>query len=413
MNQNSKSGRVVSIILAVALGFLVGFLVATPVIRKDLATEDQLVKIQEDIKQLDQKVKETTSLAQMIKDLESNLKSEISAVEEKIEKNVEPSKIGPAPEQPWPYEPLDVEEVRKLVHKGYYDGGCAYGAFNAIISSLAEKVGYPYNQIPTYMLHFGRGGILGEESVCGSVLGSIAAVNLITGKEYAPIALALVEYYKNTPLPTDISNKYAVNHEFLVDEYLSDVEFPQSVAGSVNCNISKQQWLKVSGYAPNSNEQRERCGRITGDMAAKAAELLNEWWEAKSGAQEETGPIAKFKEIFPNSQFKQVEENVYQVIQNGKVIGYVGIGSKKGFGGPITAAVGINIDGTLKGVRVLEQNETPGLGDKITDNTFLSQFEGLSYDKIDVDTISSATISSKALIELVQEEAQKLKNYAK
>ncbi len=86
---------------------------------------------------------------------------------------------------------------------------------------------------------------------------------------------------------------------------------------------------------------------------------------------------------------------------------------KKGFGGPITAAVGINIDGTLKGVRVLEQNETPGLGDKITDNTFLSQFEGLSYDKIDVDTISSATISSKALIELVQEEAQKLKNYAK
>lgn len=86
MNQNSKSGRVVSIILAVALGFLVGFLVATPVIRKDLATEDQLVKIQEDIKQLDQKVKETTSLAQMIKDLESNLKSEISAVEEKIEK---------------------------------------------------------------------------------------------------------------------------------------------------------------------------------------------------------------------------------------------------------------------------------------------------------------------------------------
>ena len=57
MNQNSKSGRVVSIILAVALGFLVGFLVATPVIRKDLATEDQLVKIQEDIKQLDQKLR--------------------------------------------------------------------------------------------------------------------------------------------------------------------------------------------------------------------------------------------------------------------------------------------------------------------------------------------------------------------
>lgn len=411
MNQNSKSGRVVTIILALALGFLVGFLVATPIIRKDLATEDQLLKVQEDIKQLDQKLKETAAISQMVKDLESNLKSELSVIEEKVEKNVEPSKIGPAPEQPWPYVTLDVEEVRKLGHKGYYEGGCAYGAFNAIISPLAEKIGYPYNQIPTYMLHFGRGGILGEESVCGTVLGTIAAVNLITGKEYAPIALALVEYYKNTPLPTDISNRYAVNHEFLVDEYLSDVAFPQSVAGSVNCNISKQQWLKVSGYEPNSKEQRERCGRITGDMAAKAAELLNEWWAQKSGVEEETGPTAKFKEIFPNSQFKQVEENVYQVIQNGKVIGYIGVGSKKGFGGPITAAVGINLDGTLKGVRVIEQNETPGLGDKITDNTFLSKFEGLSYDKINVDTISGATISSKTLLELVQEQAQKLKNY--
>ena len=62
---------------------------------------------------------------------------------------------------------------------------------------------------------------------------------------------------------------------------------------------------------------------------------------------------------------------------------------------------------------MLEQNETPGLGDKITDTKYLSKFEGLSYDKINVDTISGATVSSKALIELVQEEAQKLKNYAK
>ena len=59
----------------------------------------------------------------------------------------------------WPYVELDVEEVRKQRHAGHHEGSCAYGSFSAIIGLLQDEIGAPYDQIPTYMLHFGRGAV--------------------------------------------------------------------------------------------------------------------------------------------------------------------------------------------------------------------------------------------------------------
>lgn len=54
----------------------------------------------------------------------------------------------------WPrsYQTLDPEGVRKRGHEAYYDGGCRYGAFNAIVTPLAEKVGEPFNLVPSQMI---------------------------------------------------------------------------------------------------------------------------------------------------------------------------------------------------------------------------------------------------------------------
>jgi electron transport complex protein RnfG len=69
--------------------------------------------------------------------------------------------------------------------------------------------------------------------------------------------------------------------------------------------------------------------------------------------------------------------------------------------------------GTLTGIEVLEQKETPGLGDKIeTDTAFRSQFPGRiaplrrvkarsGADRSEVQTITGATISSRAVIRIV------------
>ena len=83
-----------------------------------------------------------------------------------------------------------------------------------------------------------------------------------------------------------------------------------------------------------------------------------------------------------------------------------------GYGGDLTVLTAFNIeDGTLLGVKTLDQKETMGLGSRVADDTepFIQQFTGMSYDKGialssgggEVDAISGATISSAAFSEAV------------
>lgn len=178
---------------------------------------------------------------------------------------------------PWPYVELDTEQVRKLGHWGYYEKGCAYGAFYALLAPLQEAVGKPYTGIPAHMMTFGRGGVVDEGDLCGSLLGSLAAINLITGDDYEALAEALLTYYCETPLPTDQSNAYARDREFLVDEYHTTKEIEPTVAGSVACRISRRTWMRTARERRRSPARQERCARLTGDVAAHAAKLLNQW----------------------------------------------------------------------------------------------------------------------------------------
>ena len=84
-----------------------------------------------------------------------------------------------------------------------------------------------------------------------------------------------------------------------------------------------------------------------------------------------------------------------------------------GLWGPIRAAVGVDAAGNLTGVAILEQNETPGLGARITEPWFRRQFrgkrapldldpEGTRAPATDrVDAVTGATISSRAVRDLV------------
>jgi electron transport complex protein RnfG len=86
-----------------------------------------------------------------------------------------------------------------------------------------------------------------------------------------------------------------------------------------------------------------------------------------------------------------------------------------GYGGPITLMVGILPDGTVSGVKVIDHSETPGLGAHITGESFCAQFAGLAGDESawelrknggTVDQITSATISSQAVLQAVREQAR-------
>lgn len=87
-----------------------------------------------------------------------------------------------------------------------------------------------------------------------------------------------------------------------------------------------------------------------------------------------------------------------------------------GYSGDIRLLVAVNPSGHVLGVRVLAHRETPGLGDgiEIERSDWIQQFEGTSLDSPPseawaadrrggvFDTLSSATITSQAVIEAVQ-----------
>ncbi|QKK02294.1 MAG: RnfABCDGE type electron transport complex subunit G [Pseudomonadota bacterium] len=94
--------------------------------------------------------------------------------------------------------------------------------------------------------------------------------------------------------------------------------------------------------------------------------------------------------------------------------------TSRGYSGDIRLLLAVDMDGTVLGVRVIEHRETPGLGDRIErgKSDWIEQFAGRSLgDPPDeswapdrrggtFDTLSSATITSAAVIDAIKRALQ-------
>lgn len=92
---------------------------------------------------------------------------------------------------------------------------------------------------------------------------------------------------------------------------------------------------------------------------------------------------------------------------NGNPVGFAFVSEGAGYGGIVRIMVGVGqTDRLISGVAILEHAETPNLGSKIEDESFRSQFVGKGIDDPialgqDIDKISGATVSSRAVAEAV------------
>jgi len=103
---------------------------------------------------------------------------------------------------------------------------------------------------------------------------------------------------------------------------------------------------------------------------------------------------------------------LYPAYQQQKFVGAAVTGySEKGYSGLVKILVGFNEKGAIEGIEVLEQKETPGLGTKMKNKSFLNQFKQqdpenfnlkVTKDGGDVDAITGATISTRAFSEAAQ-----------
>lgn len=130
---------------------------------------------------------------------------------------------------------------------------------------------------------------------------------------------------------------------------------------------------------------------------------------AEAETFEEIGVVASEAVAFKASENGVSFDTLYQAKNaQGNVIGYiVSVISSEGYGGNIGLYVGIQMDGTIKGVSILEINETVGLGME-AGKVLAPQYEGKNvkeflYTKTgakeanEVDAISGATITTKAI----------------
>ena len=96
--------------------------------------------------------------------------------------------------------------------------------------------------------------------------------------------------------------------------------------------------------------------------------------------------------------------------------------SGSGFQGPISAIISLKPDlETIVGLEVLDHQETPGLGARITEDEFLQQFNGkvvrpellvvkeAGDDKNKVDAITGATRTSKAVQGIINDHVSKVR----
>ena len=271
-----------------------------------------------------------------------------------------------APAFPWTYKPLDVKEVQDKIYANFFaKGGCCAGVASGILDLMAEKYGYPYNQIDGRMFAHGGGGY-GRRNLCGSLGGAFAVLNLFTtGGDMSGIRTKIYEWYESTAFP--------------IYQPADKPEHPvHSVAGSELCKDSVGNWMTASGHEFGDPERGVRCASLSADVGGKLIELLNaHFGYGDAPVEEEAAP-----ELAANE--------------------YIGVG--KGFEGDVKVKVTMDGDKIAK-IDVLEQKESMPQTSMVDIPARVIAAQSVEG----IDVVTGSTVSSNALIEAIKDALSQIK----
>ena len=274
-----------------------------------------------------------------------------------------------APAWPWTYQPLDKAEVQARVYANFSThGGCCAAVASGILELMAEKYGYPYNQIDGRMFANGGGGY-GRRNLCGSLGGAFAILGLfLPGSDSGKLRNELYAWYESAAFPIYQPEGVA--------------EHPvHSVAGSELCKDSVGNWMEASGCEFGTPERATRCACLSADVAAKTIELLNIHFgfEAAPVVEEEPAP-----ELAANE--------------------YIGVATSE-IGGEVKVKVTMDGEKIAK-IDVISHGDTPAFWDNAFPTVSQAIIAGQSAD---VDVVTGATKSSEAIIAAVKNALEQIK----
>ena len=125
--------------------------------------------------------------------------------------------------------------------------------------------------------------------------------------------------------------------------------------------------------------------------------------------QEEEQIQSMLGEMFPDMSRYAFEDDIYTIYSDEARLGYAFLTLGKGYGGNINILVGLENETTIKGISIISHSETPGLGARVSGSSFMDEFTGLNIGDValtqdggQIDAITGATISSRAVVDAVK-----------
>lgn len=139
---------------------------------------------------------------------------------------------------------------------------------------------------------------------------------------------------------------------------------------------------------------------------------------------EEPDEVKLLQKVFPEAVYYQYDEEakIYTAYGAGKNrLGYAFTGNGEGYNGEIIILIGLEDKETIEAISVISHKEQQCVGEyavKLELGYFITEFTGLKIDDCElekyegqVDRVTGATTSSKAIVDIVRETALEKAEY--
>jgi len=166
----------------------------------------------------------------------------------------------------------DIQAAQEAAYENWYKYFCCYATASGIMNTSAEAGVEPYASYPLRAMEWGHGGGVGWGATCGTLTGAANSLGLIVGygadgedKAVEGMINDLFNWYTETELP------------------IFQPAEPKAQITSVNasdsplCHVSVGKWMAKENVQFFSDPRKDRCARLSADVAAKALEFLNQW----------------------------------------------------------------------------------------------------------------------------------------
>jgi len=179
---------------------------------------------------------------------------------------------------PWSYKKIDPERVGEAAYQAWFEVFCSQAVAAGLFEQLREEVGEPWTSFPLGSLKFGMGGMLGWGVTCGAPVASSIVIGLAASPEVVnPMIHDLLQWYTETELPIYVPKKPRFRGEII-----------KTTAENPLCHVSVGRWMKAADRSFPSDERRDRCARLSADVAMKTAMMLNAWKDGKYARRDDT-----------------------------------------------------------------------------------------------------------------------------